>query len=67
MKQVIGLLIFAIEFQAACIATIADIVIGLFKPFSIVGHVVEDWCERQRVKLKKPKETEKEEEKPQEN
>ena len=65
MKDLISLVIFTIEFIASVVATIADVWIKIFSPFSKAGHAIERWCERQRKKLIKPKETKKEE-KPQE-
>lgn len=58
MKELIGLIIFAVEFVTSCIATIADVVIKIFTPFSKIGHAIGRWCERTRAKLCNPKQKE---------
>ena len=55
MKSVIRLVLFAVAFIASCIATVADVVLMIFKPLSKGGHVVEDWCEKHRANLAIPK------------
>lgn len=55
MKKLIGLVLFAVEFMASCIATCADFVIMVFKPFSKGGHAIEKWCDKNRRKLETPR------------
>lgn len=55
MKSVIRLVLFAVAFVASCIATVADVVLMIFKPLSKGGHMVEDWCEKHRANLAIPK------------
>lgn len=58
MKELVELILFAVEFVSSVIATMADIVIKIFNPFSKGGHAVEHWCEKQRKKLMQPKKKE---------
>lgn len=55
MKELVELILFSIEFMSSVIATLADIVIKIFNPFSKAGHAIEGWCEQQRKKLMQPK------------
>lgn len=62
MKDLIRFVLLAIEVVFVAIATIADIVIKIFNPFSRAGHRVEAWCEKNREKFARPKETQQKEE-----
>ena len=61
MKDLIRFVLLTIEVVFVAIATIADVVIKIFNPFSRAGHRVEAWCEKNREKFARPKEMQKEE------